>query len=321
MGVLAPTTRTRSSPDAGRAERAATGLGPDPGPRPRLGLGLGIALAAVATVVWSGSFVTSRALHDSVPPVQQAFWRWVVALAALALFAARAAWRQRHVLRRHLGFLLLASLLGIAAYNTLVNQAALSTSAGTMGMIMAASPVLMAVYERVGGVRLGARRIVGMLIACAGVLLLMGGGRPSLDFGAGDLWMAGAAACFASYSALLRHKPREIDGLAFLFAAFVLGTGMLLPAYAVSLAVQGPFDPTPSTVGPILYIGVFSSALAFFAWSRAIALIGAARAGAVYYLQPVCVAALSYVVLGEETSPVQVLCMALILGGVVLSAG
>ena len=35
----------------------------------------GLALAALATVVWSGSFVTSRALHDSVPPVQQAFWR------------------------------------------------------------------------------------------------------------------------------------------------------------------------------------------------------------------------------------------------------
>jgi len=316
VGVQDSTARTHHGPpDAGGANRKGVG------PGPRLGLGLGIALAAVATVVWSGSFVTSRALHDSVPPVQQAFWRWVVALAALAPFAARAAWRQRHVLRRHLGFLLLASLLGIAAYNTLVNQAALSTSAGTMGMIMAASPVLMAVYERVGGVRLGARRIVGMLIACAGVLLLMGGGRPSLDFGAGDLWMAGAAACFASYSALLRHKPREIDGLAFLFAAFVLGTAMLLPAYAVSLAVQGPFDPTPSTVGPILYIGVFSSALAFFAWSRAIALIGAARAGAVYYLQPVCVAALSYVVLGEATSPAQLLCMLLILGGVVLSAG
>nr|WP_225859245.1 DMT family transporter [Streptomyces albicerus] len=280
-----------------------------------------MALAVVATVVWSGSFVTSRALHDSVPPVQQAFWRWIVALAALAPFAARAAWRQRHVLRRHFRFLLLASLLGVAAYNTLVNQAAVSTSAGTMGMIMAASPVLMAVYERAGGVRLGARRIAGMLIACAGVLLLMGDGRLSLDFGAGDLWMAGAAACFASYSALLRHKPREIDGLAFLFTAFALGTAMLLPAYVWSVTAQGAFDPAPATVGPLLYVGVFSSALAFFAWNKAIALIGAARAGAVYYLQPVCVAVLSYAVLGEPTTPVQLLCMVLILGGVVLGAG
>ncbi|WP_372487788.1 hypothetical protein [Streptomyces guryensis] len=44
----------------------------------------GLALAALATVVWSGGFVTSRALHDSVPPVQQAFWRWVAALLAVA---------------------------------------------------------------------------------------------------------------------------------------------------------------------------------------------------------------------------------------------
>lgn len=33
----------------------------------------GLALAALATLVWSGSFVTSRGLHDSVPPVQHAF--------------------------------------------------------------------------------------------------------------------------------------------------------------------------------------------------------------------------------------------------------
>ncbi|MFD3310145.1 LysR substrate-binding domain-containing protein [Streptomyces sp. NPDC058694] len=160
-------------------------------------MGLGIALAAVATVVWSGSFVTSRALHDSVPPVQQAFWRWIVALAALAPFAARAAWRQRRVLRRHLGFLLLASLLGIAAYNTLVNQAALSTSAGTMGMIMAASPVLMAVYERVGGVRLGVRRMPLLAdpldVALPADHALVGAAEVRLADLAGEAWIFGGS--------------------------------------------------------------------------------------------------------------------------------
>ena len=63
-----------------------------------------------------------------------------------------------------------------------------------------------------------------------------------------------------------------------------------------------------------------SSAVAFFAWNKAISLIGAARAGVVYYLQPVCVALLSFLVLGEPTGPMQVLCMVLILGGVVLGA-
>ncbi|NUL05264.1 DMT family transporter [Streptomyces lunaelactis] len=283
--------------------------------------GLGLLLAAVATVVWSGSFVASRALHDSVPPVQAAFWRWIVAIIAVAPFAIRETWRQRRLIRRHLGYIALASLLGVTVYNTLVNQAGLSTSAGNMGMIMAASPVLMAVYERLGGRRLGARRIVGMAVACAGVLLLVGKGSLSPAFAPGDLWMFAAALSFASYSALLRRRPAEIGGLVFLFTTFVLGALMLAPAFGVSLALQGGFEPTAGTAGPLVYVGVLSSAVAFFSWNKAIALIGAARAGVIYYLQPVCVAVLSFVLLDEVTGPAQILCMALILGGVMLGSG
>ncbi|MGP9020804.1 DMT family transporter [Streptomyces sp. BR1] len=298
-------TESTSTPGAPRASRAG---------------GRGLLLAGLATVVWSGSFVASRALHDSVPPIQAAFWRWIIALVAVAPFAAREAWRQRALIRRHLGFALLAALLGVTVYNTLVNQAGLSTSAGNMGMIMAASPVLMAVYERLGGQRLGARRTAGMLVACAGVLLLVSKGSLTPDFAPGDLWMVAAALSFASYSALLRRRPAELGSLAFLFTTFALGALMLAPVYGVSVAVQGGFAATPGTVGPLVYVGVLSSAVAFFAWNKAIGLIGAARAGVVYYLQPVCVALLSFALLGEATGPGQLLCMALILGGVVLGS-
>lgn len=303
------------------ADRRTTTIAPTPAAAPQTPgapVALGIGLAVLATLVWSGSFVTSRALGDSVPPVQHAFWRWVLALAVVAPFGARRAWRQRALIRRHLGFVLLASLLGVTVYNTLVNQAGVTTPAANMGMIMAASPVLMAVYERAGGVRLGARRIAGLLIACAGVLLLVGGGA---SFSAGDLWMIAAACSFGSYSALLRRRPAGLDGAAFLFTTFLFGTLMLLPAQAVSLAVQGGFAPSPGTVLPLLYVGIASSAVAFFAWNKAISLIGPSRAGVVYYLQPVCVALLSWALLAEPTGWAQAGCMALILGGVVLGAG
>jgi drug/metabolite transporter (DMT)-like permease len=242
----------------------------------------------------------------------------VVALAVVAPFGARRAWRQRALVRRHLGFVLLASLLGVTVYNTLVNQAGVTTPAANMGMIMAASPVLMALWERAAGVRLGPRRVAGLLIACVGVLLLVSDGA---SFSAGDLWMIAAACCFGSYSALLRRRPAELGGAAFLFTTFLLGTLMLLPAHAASVAVQGGFSPTPGTVLPLLYVGVASSAVAFFAWNRAISLIGPTRAGIVYYLQPVCVALLSWALLAEPTGWAQAGCMALILGGVVLGAG
>ncbi|MGW0879318.1 DMT family transporter [Streptomyces sp. NPDC002671] len=304
---LPQTTRTSSS-------------APTPASRTREagGAAFGLLLAALATIVWSGSFVTSRGLAHSIPPVQHAFWRWVIALAAVAPFGARQAWRQRALFRRHARYVLLASLLGVAVYNTLVNQAGLTTPAATMGMIMAASPVLMALFERLGGVRLGARRTAGLLTACSGVVLLVGGGS---GFSAGSLWMIAASCCFAGYSALLRRRPAELGGTAFLFTTFLVGTVLLLPVQAVSLTVQGGFHPTPGTLLPLLYVGVASSAIAFFAWGKAISLIGAARAGIVYYLQPVCVALLSWALLGERTGRPQLLCMALILGGVMLGAG
>ncbi|MEU8761028.1 DMT family transporter [Streptomyces sp. NPDC048659] len=284
------------------------------------GAGLGVLLALLATVVWSGSFVATRDMADSVPPVQAVFWRWLIAVAAVAPFAARPFWRQRAVIRRHLGYVTLAALFGVTLYNTLVHQAGLTTSASNMGMIMAASPVLMAVYARLGGERLGLRRVAGMLIAALGVLLLVGKGSLAVDFSSGDLWMFAAALSFATYSALLKRRPAEIDQLAFLLATFLLGALMLAPAYAVSLAVQGGFTARPGTVGPLLYVGVLSSAVAFFAWNRAVSLIGAARAGVVYYLQPVCVALLSYALLGEHLGLAGALSMALILGGVALSS-
>lgn len=293
---------------------------PAPARKLAKGAGLGVLLALLATVVWSGSFVATRDMADSVPPVQAVFWRWIIALVAVAPFAARPFWRQRAVIRRHLGFVALASLSGVALYNTLVHQAGLTTSASNMGMIMAASPVLMAVFARLGGERLGARRVVGMLVAATGVLLLVGKGSLAVDLTAGDLWMFAAALSFASYSALLKRKPAEIDQLAFLFTTFLLGALMLAPAYAVSLTVQGGFTAGVGTVGPLLYVGVLSSAVAFFAWNRAVSLIGAARAGVVYYLQPVCVALLSYALLGERLGLLGVACMALILGGVALSS-
>ncbi|MET9696235.1 DMT family transporter [Streptomyces sp. NPDC006529] len=308
---MAVMDRVRTASNASENRRGAAGKG---------AAGLGVLLALTATVVWSGSFVATRDMAGSVPPVQAVFWRWIIAILAVAPFAARQAWRQRALIRRHLGYLALASLLGIALYNTLVHQAGLTTPAGTMGMIMAASPVVMAVYSRIGGEKLGVRRTGGMLLAAFGVLLLVGDGSLGFDFAAGDLWMFGAALSFASYSALLRRKPAEIGGPAFLLTTFVLGALMLAPVYAVSVRVQGGFEVAAGTVGPLLYVGIFSSAVAFFAWNKAISMIGAARAGVVYYLQPVFVAVLGFLLIGEETSLTKLLCTGLILGGVTLGA-
>ncbi len=151
------------------------------------------------------------------------------------------------------------------------------------------------------------------------LLLATGSGTAGLP-GPSDLWIVAAAGCFASYSALLRRRPRELDGPALLFTTFALGTLMLVPPYAAGVALSGGFPVTVSTAGPLLYLGVLSSAVAFFAWNKAVALVGAARAGLVYYLQPLCAALLALLLLGEEVRPAGLLAMGLVLGGVALGS-
>lgn len=304
-----------------------------PAPAPRAGLfsprtmalWLGPFLAVAATLIWSGNFVIARALHDSVAPVQTAFWRWVIALVAVAPFALKQVWQQRALIRRHLGFLTVAALLGITLFNTLIYQAGQTTSATNLALIAATSPIMIVGFGLIGGgEHVTKRRAAGLLIALLGVVALVSKASPAvlfgLDFSSGDLWMLVATATFAGYSAMLRRKPEGISGVALLFTTFVLGTVMLLPVYLVSLGVQGGFTPTTGTTGALLYIGVFSSALAFFTWNKAIELIGATRAGFIYYLQPVFVAAVSYFALGEPTTPIQVVCMGLIIAGIALGS-
>ncbi|NDZ79991.1 DMT family transporter [Streptomyces sp. SID10853] len=288
---------------------------------------LGPVLATLATLIWSGNFVIARALHEDVAPVQTAFWRWIIAMLAVLPFAAKAVWQQRHLIRTHLKYLSAAALLGVTLFNTLIYQAGRSTSATNLALIAAASPVLIVLFGMIGrgGEKVTGRRAIGMMVALVGVVALVSKGSLSvllhLDFAVGDLWMLAATATFAGYTALLRRRPEGISGISFLFTTFLLGTVLLAPAYAVSLAAQGGFTPSGGTVGALLYIGVASSAIAYFTWNKAIDLIGAARAGIIYYLQPVFVAVVSYLALGEATSAMQVVCMALIITGIALGAG
>lgn len=70
---------------------------------------------------------------------------------------------------------------------------------------------------------------------------------------------------------LLRRRPDGIGQGAYLFMTFALGAAMLLPAYGVSLAVEGGFPLTAATAGRLLPNGVLSSAVAFFTWNKAVA--------------------------------------------------
>lgn len=285
---------------------------------------LGAALALLATLLWASNFVLARGLREAIPPVALNFWRWALATALLTPFALRTTVAARHLLRRHLGYLLLTGFLGVALFNTLVYQAGHTTQALNLALIAVCSPIAIVILARLlFGERITGRTTLALTLAVCGVLLLITDGAPTrlvnLNFAAGDLMMLLATVVFGAYTVLVRRKPEELPISAFVFSTFALGLLMLLPAYLVELTVTGPFPIDRANMGALLYIGVFPSLVAFYSWNQAITTIGTTHPAVIYYLAPVFTGLLAWVLLDEPIGLAEILSMTLVIAGVAIS--
>ena len=176
----------------------------------------GYLCAIGATALWSGNFIIARGLHESIPPVSLAFWRWVVAVLVFLPFAWKPLRAERHSLRQHLPYLAITALLGITFFNTLIYFAGRTTTAINLSLISITFPIFIVIMTRfLFGELFTRNKIIGILLVVTGVILLVTKGHPNallaVSFAIGDLWMLCAAIIFAVYSILLKSKPPELS--------------------------------------------------------------------------------------------------------------
>jgi drug/metabolite transporter (DMT)-like permease len=114
---------------------------------------------------------------------------------------------------------------------------------------------------------------------------------------------------------LLKRRPPQLGGVAFLFLISALGTLLLVPA-----AVMSPprWPGTEAALG-VLYIAVFASIVAFMCWNRGVAIVGASVAGFTLHLLPLFGTALAIAFLGETFQLFHAVGFATILAGVVVA--
>ena len=285
----------------------------------------GEGLALLATVLWAGSFILARGLRNDVPPVALNFWRWAIASIVVVPFTLRQTMSNRTAVRRHWRYLVVASALGVTVYNTLVYVAGRTTAAVNLSLLAICTPIFIVVLARFyGGERIGWWRVLGIVLAVTGVVVLVSGGSvrrlASLEVRSGDLWMLAATMVFAVYSLLARRRPAELPLPAFVLCTFWLGTLFALPADLVERAVKGSFALTAPTVEGLLYVGLGASVVAFVAWNAAIDRVGAARPALIYYLIPVFTAVGGVLLLHEHVGLVEVGSMVLIVCGTAVGA-
>jgi drug/metabolite transporter (DMT)-like permease len=270
---------------------------------------LAVAAAAGAMAFVGSSFAVLDTLHDYPASGGQAM-RYAAGAGLLILIAGGKLLRPT---RRQLGRLALLAASGLVAFNLLVLAAERSMDPGSVGVIVAAVPVLLALAGPAQDRRRPEARVVGAaILVAAGAAAVQG---MSGDISAAGMAAAlGALACEAAFSLLAAPLLRPLGPVAVSAWAAILSVPLLLVVGAVA---DGPADmfavPTLEEALALAWLTVAVTAVAFVLWYSAVQRLGVERAGLLSGVLPVS-ALLVAALLGREELTAGRLAGALLVG-------
>jgi len=285
----------------------------------------GTGLAVLATIIWSGNFIISRQVHETIPPITLNFYRWFTATIILLPFAWKKFIIEFPIVRNNIGYFLLTSIMGISLFNTFVYIAGHHSTAINMALIgTTSSPIISVILARVFlHEKITFLRVIGMLICISGILLLLSRGSfetlLSFSFTKGDWWMLAAALSFAVYNIAAKKKPAQMSNVSFLFAVFFLGTVFVFPFYLYELKYAGGFEINKVSLFTIFYLGLGTSVICFLFWNIAIAKLGAGRTALFGNLIPVFSSIGAVFLLHEKISHIHLLSFILVVLGLLIA--
>jgi drug/metabolite transporter (DMT)-like permease len=280
-------------------------------------------LLSLASLFWAGNIVVGRYATGHVPPLALSFIRWTVAFLMVIGFAWPYLKRDWPTIRKHLGIMLLLTVLGISIYNFVAYWALQHTQALNALLLASSHPLIVALCAFVlYREKLTIWQAVGVVISLCGVLTVLTRGDPAvlrtIQFNIGDIVFFIALVIYAIYTTLLQSRPKNIQQISFL--AFTMGVGALFlaPAYAADVATGNTFTLDLKAILILGYIALFPSLLAYLCFNRGNELIGANRAAPFYHLIPVFGSALAILFLGEKPELFHAAGYALVLLGILI---
>lgn len=282
-------------------------------------------LLALAASTWGGNIALGRFMHGDIPPLTLTFFRWAVALIVVIPITWRKFVEDLPVIKRHWKWMLMASATGVAIFHSFIYMGLSSTTAVNAGLMMATSPIVIPVVAYlVHRDKLTGRQAIGLVALVLGVGFIITRGDlnvlSNLTFNTGDLWILAAVPNWALYSVLLKDRPAGLSSRALVLTITAIGTVLLTPFYFWELSTVGGFDLNSANLLTIAYVSVVASVIAYFAWNKGVAAVGAIKAGPFLHMIPVVAMLLGIVFLGETLQAFHFLGMAMIASGILLTA-
>ncbi len=271
-----------------------------------------------ANLIWAASYLMIAVALESFTPLGLTTLRLILSTACLWLYAR---WRGESLGIRKgdaLPLLAIGTLLN-TVFQLCLNASLVFATPAHASLGVSTMPVFAAVSARVLlGERLTARRTAAILMAFAGVALVIASGRGlggARSAALGDLLALATAASWALGSVLSKPLLRRYSPLTFTLLTMVGGAVSGIPWGVVDLFRASWGAITGASWLALVYLAVFGMVVGQFLWNRAIARIEVSQVAIFSNLTPVFTLVLSAFFFGEPITP------PLLAGGALVVAG
>jgi drug/metabolite transporter (DMT)-like permease len=281
-------------------------------------------LLSLTSLFWAGNAIVGRSAAGHIAPVTFSFIRWGIAFLIVLPFAWRHLAADWPTIRARLGVMIMLSVCGIGAFNTLQYWSLEYTTALNILLLQSSGPLFVAVWSLVvSGVRLTAAQAAGIVVSMIGVVVILLHGDltalAGIELNKGDIIFTVALAIFGLYSALSSRRP-AIHDLSFLAFTFGCGALCLVPLFVWELFARPVMQIDAQNLLSLAYVAIFPSTLAYLCYNRGVQLIGANRAAPFFHTIPVFGSVMAIFFLGESLQLFHLFGYGLVLIGVFVAA-
>jgi drug/metabolite transporter (DMT)-like permease len=282
------------------------------------------AAMVLVAFLWGGGFTASKAAVADVPPLAAGILRYGLALLILLPLYLRE--RRRIPPERYTRFtwkaLVALGLTAVAGYNALYFWGlSLAPSSDSILLIPTTNPIWTTLIATLFiGERPGRRLSIGMIVAFAGMLLVLVGGYTG-DFDRARLLGNGmfilAAIVFGASHVISRVVTRQISPIGATTMAGVIGTLALLPMAILEGGLPGLAAAPLAFWLNIAFVAFGVTAIGYVLFYRSVVRIGPGRTSFYTNLVPLFGLTLSAIFLAEYPTIIQLAGGAVMLGAII----
>ena len=277
---------------------------------------IGYLYLVVTFILWGSLYVASKFVLNRLPVFTVSFFRFFIAGTTLFLFLQRR--RLPKIEKQDYKYV---ALIGIVGYFIGLGAQLLGTQlagATVASLVNSLNPItILFAAAVILGEKLTWQKIVGVIVALAGVYLIIGGGEGGTIWGV--MCSLFSVVTWSIVSVVIRKITQKYDPLQITTYGLLIAAACNLPFAVADTAMLRGISIDFQIILSLLYMGIVCSGLAHYLWNKSLSRLPAGTCSLLYPVQPVTSVLLGVLFLHEIVTGKTVIGGLLIIFGIVFS--